>query len=57
MNGVLIVPKSRLQKTVSLSSCEAKYKTTTDRSHDAQFIRQLLESIGITDISHAYVHG
>ena len=48
VNGVLIAPKSRLQKTVSLSSCEAEYKATTDRCNEVQFIRQLLESMGIT---------
>ena len=50
VNGMLIAPKSQLQKTVSLSLCEAKYKTTTDRSHEVQFICQVLESMRINII-------
>ena len=38
VNGVLIAPKSQSQETVSLSSCEAEYKTTTDGSNVVQII-------------------
>ena len=48
VNGVLVHKKSRLQKTVSLSSCEAEYIAFGEAGSEALYIRNVVESMGVT---------
>ena len=45
--GVPILWRSRLQKTVSLSSSEAEYYALSEAAKEIKFVVQILESIGI----------
>jgi hypothetical protein len=45
--GVPVMWKSRLQRTVALSSTEAKYYAVSETAKEIKFIYQILESIGI----------
>ena len=47
-NGVLVVQKSRLQKTVALSSCEAEYMAAAEACSAILHLKQVLESMGVT---------
>jgi hypothetical protein len=48
VNKVLIAYKSRLQKTVTLSSCEAEYIALAETCSEILYVKQILESMGIT---------
>ena len=48
VNGVLVTKKSRLQRTVSLSSCEAEYIAAGEAGSDTIYIKNVLESMGVT---------
>ena len=48
VNGVLVSKKSRLQKTVTLSSCEAEYIAMAEATSELLYIKQILESMGVT---------
>jgi hypothetical protein len=47
LNGVPILWKSKLQRTVALSSSEAEYYALSETAKDVKFIVQILNSIGI----------
>ena len=46
VNGTLVSYKSRLQKTVTLSSCEAEYVALCETCQEILHIRQIVESMG-----------
>ena len=48
LNGVLIDKKSRLQRVVALSSCEAEYIACAEACSQLLYVKQILESIGVT---------
>ena len=48
VNGVLVSYKSRLQKTVTLSSCEAEYVALCETCQEILHIRQIIKTMGCT---------
>ena len=48
VNGVLVQKKSRLQKTVALSSCEAEYIACANVASEVLCIKQVIESMNVT---------